>query len=103
MGAAQLVLEFANGALDRPRRFPPRPANGVEGADRVEDGAPDLQDRVGLEGGRGVGTVGVDGTQQTEHAGLHRVLVVEEPRHGNAEPSDHVFHQMGVAGHEWRG
>ena len=91
------MLQVANGGLDGPGGFAAGPADRVKGADGIEDGAADPEDGVRLEGGRRLGLVGVDGPQQPENSGLHRVLVVEEARDRDAQPADDVLDEVGVA------
>ena len=69
----------------------------VERSDRVEDRAPDAQDRVRLERGPAVGPIGVARGEQAEQAGLHRVVVVEDAGDRRAEPADDVADEVAVA------
>ena len=90
------MLEVADRALNRSGGFPAGPAHGVERPDRVQNRAADAQDGVRLERGRSFGFVSIDGAQQPQHAGLHGVFVIEEPRHRDAQAPDDVLDEVRV-------
>ena len=69
----------------------------IHAAQLVEDGAPDAQARIGLEGGAGAGIVIPDRVEQPGKADAVKLFTIHVRRQSHGETADNSPHERNIA------
>src|SRR4051812_3976410 len=89
----QLTLERGVGPFNLTRLVPNRPWNPVNGAQFVDNCAPDTGDRIGLELDRPTDVELLNGVDEPEDAVGHQIGLLDVRRQTHADTTGHVLHQ----------